>query len=237
MRLLLINPRFNESFWSFRWTLEEILPNKRAVNPPLGLATLAALCPPHWTVEIVDENIETVPLAPRADVVGVCGMAAQFERQAELLAAAPEQERVAAFQPHHALPGAREVDEQLVDFSLRSRVAVAALADVDQLRVAARELEDALADEMVVDDGVRVLQQPQRSQRQQLRIARPCAHEVNDAASRRVAACPVAPRGGCRLSPCPFVPEFHQAIAPPDGPPATAWQLKWESSEGPFPPP
>ncbi|MGH8648049.1 MAG: B12-binding domain-containing radical SAM protein, partial [Burkholderiales bacterium] len=86
MRLLLINPRFDESFWSFRWALDEILPGKRAVNPPLGLATLAALSPPHWTVEIVDENIETVPLAPRADVIGVCGMAAQFERQAELLA-------------------------------------------------------------------------------------------------------------------------------------------------------
>ncbi len=86
VRLLLINPRFDESFWSFRWALEEILPGKRAVNPPLGLATLAALSPPHWTVEIVDENIETVPLAPRADVIGVCGMAAQFERQAELLA-------------------------------------------------------------------------------------------------------------------------------------------------------
>ena len=86
MRLLLINPRFDESFWSFRWALEEILPAKRAVNPPLGLATLAALSPPHWTVEIVDENIETVPLVPRADVIGVCGIAAQFERQAELLA-------------------------------------------------------------------------------------------------------------------------------------------------------
>jgi phosphotransferase system HPr-like phosphotransfer protein len=84
VRLLLINPRFDESFWSFRWALEEILPAKRAVNPPLGLATLAALCPPHWTVGIVDENIESVPLAPRADVIGVCGMAAQFERQAGL---------------------------------------------------------------------------------------------------------------------------------------------------------
>ena len=85
VRLLLINPRFNESFWSFRWALKEILPGKRAVNPPLGLATLAALCPPSWTVEIVDENIEPVPLAPRADIVGVCGMQVQFARQRELL--------------------------------------------------------------------------------------------------------------------------------------------------------
>lgn len=84
-RLLLINPRFTESFWSFRWALREVLPGKRAVNPPLGLATLAALCPPHWKVTIVDENIEPVPVKPEADLVGVCGMGVQFGRQAELL--------------------------------------------------------------------------------------------------------------------------------------------------------
>jgi radical SAM superfamily enzyme YgiQ (UPF0313 family) len=84
-RLLLINPRFPESFWSFRWAVDQILPRKRAVNPPLGLATLAALCPPHWEVEIVDENVESVPHAPRADIVGVCGMGVQHPRQAELL--------------------------------------------------------------------------------------------------------------------------------------------------------
>jgi len=84
-RLLLINPKFAESFWSFKWAVDEILPGKRAINPPLGLATLAALCPPHWQVEIVDENIEPVPLAPQADIIGVCGMQAQFTRQRELL--------------------------------------------------------------------------------------------------------------------------------------------------------
>ena len=86
MRLLLINPKFPESFWSFRWALETILPNKRALNPPLGLATLAALCPPGWQVEIIDENIEPVPLHPQADIVGICGMAVQFRRQQELIA-------------------------------------------------------------------------------------------------------------------------------------------------------
>lgn len=85
VRLLLVNPRFPESFWSFRWGLEKILPGKRALNPPLGLATLAALCPPHWDVRIVDENVEPVPLEPEADIVGVCGMAVQHPRQRELL--------------------------------------------------------------------------------------------------------------------------------------------------------
>ncbi len=86
MRLLLINPRFPESFWSSKWALSEILPNKRAISPPLGLATLAALCPPHWEIEIVDENIEPIPLEPQADIIGICGMGVQFPRQQELLA-------------------------------------------------------------------------------------------------------------------------------------------------------
>lgn len=85
MRLLLINPRFSESFWSFKWAVDEVLPNKRALNPPLGLATLAALCPPHWQVQIVDENVEPIPLDPKADLIGVCGMGVQFPRQRELL--------------------------------------------------------------------------------------------------------------------------------------------------------
>lgn len=85
VRLLLINPRFPESFWSFRWAVEKVLSGKRTLNPPLGLATLAALCPADWQVQIVDENIESVPLEPEVDIVGVCGMAVQSRRQRELL--------------------------------------------------------------------------------------------------------------------------------------------------------
>jgi radical SAM superfamily enzyme YgiQ (UPF0313 family) len=86
MKLLLISPRYPESFWSFRWAVESIVRNKRTLNPPLGLATLAALTPAHWQVTIVDENVESVPLEPDADIIGVCGMGVQFSRQAELLA-------------------------------------------------------------------------------------------------------------------------------------------------------
>jgi radical SAM superfamily enzyme YgiQ (UPF0313 family) len=85
MRLLLINPRFPESFWSFRWAVEEVLPGKRSLNPPLGLATLAALCPPDWEVSIVDENVEPLPLRPQADLIGICGMGVQAARQKQLL--------------------------------------------------------------------------------------------------------------------------------------------------------
>lgn len=85
MKLLLINPKFPESFWSFKWITDNILPAVRATNPPLGLATLAALCPEDWEIEIVDENIEPVPIEPQADIIGICGMGVQFKRQKELL--------------------------------------------------------------------------------------------------------------------------------------------------------
>lgn len=85
VRLLLVNPKFPESFWSFRWAIEEVLPRYRALNPPLGLATLAALTPSHWEIRIVDENVEPLPLEPEADIVGVCGMGVQSARQRELL--------------------------------------------------------------------------------------------------------------------------------------------------------
>lgn len=86
MKLLLINPRFPESFWSFKWAVDNIMPRDvRTINPPLGLATLAALSPPDWEIEIIDENIETIPLNPAADVIGICGMGVQFQRQKELL--------------------------------------------------------------------------------------------------------------------------------------------------------
>ncbi|MEE2708900.1 MAG: radical SAM protein [Gemmatimonadota bacterium] len=86
MKLLLINPRFPESFWSFKWAIDKVMPaNRRTMNSPLGLATLAALCPDDWEIEVVDENIETIPLDPEADLIGICGMGIQFERQKELM--------------------------------------------------------------------------------------------------------------------------------------------------------
>ncbi len=85
MRLLLINPRSPESFWNFRWGVRLARAGDAAINPPLGLATLAALCPAGWQVTIVDENVEPVPLSPVADLIGVAGMGVQFARQKELL--------------------------------------------------------------------------------------------------------------------------------------------------------
>lgn len=85
MKLLLINPQFPESFWSFSWILDKVLRDKKTVNTPLGLATLAALAPQDWEIQIIDENVEPIDWSAEADIVGVCGMAVQGPRQREIL--------------------------------------------------------------------------------------------------------------------------------------------------------
>jgi radical SAM superfamily enzyme YgiQ (UPF0313 family) len=85
MKLLLINPKFDESFWSFRFAIDNIFVKEKAINPPLGLATVAALTPSSWQVSIVDENIEPIPPEPDADIIGICGMMVQFKRQKEII--------------------------------------------------------------------------------------------------------------------------------------------------------
>lgn len=52
MRVLLLHPEFPDSFWSFRGVLE--LVGRQALNPPLGLITVAAMLPPHWQLRLVD---------------------------------------------------------------------------------------------------------------------------------------------------------------------------------------
>lgn len=85
MKLLLINPRFRPSFWTFEWFYAKLFRQVRYPVAPLGLATIAALTPEHWDVEIVDENVEDIDWDHPADVVGVGGMSNQFARQREIL--------------------------------------------------------------------------------------------------------------------------------------------------------
>ena len=64
MRLLLINPRSPESFWSFRWAVDEILPRKRAVN------LLAQLDPSRCFVP-VNEALQPLAVKCRDQVFGI----------------------------------------------------------------------------------------------------------------------------------------------------------------------
>ncbi|MDB9312069.1 DUF4070 domain-containing protein [Spirulina sp. CS-785/01] len=58
MRTLLLYPRFPQSFWSFEKTLE--LVGRKAMLPPLGLITVAALLPQDWEFRLVDRNVTTL---------------------------------------------------------------------------------------------------------------------------------------------------------------------------------
>ena len=52
LKALLIWPRFPPSFWGFEGVLD-IIP-ERSIMPPLGLVTVAALCPPTWDLRLLD---------------------------------------------------------------------------------------------------------------------------------------------------------------------------------------
>ena len=56
MNVLLIYPRFPDTYWSFRYALS--FQGKRAAQPPLGLMTVAALLPQAWKRRLIDTNVE-----------------------------------------------------------------------------------------------------------------------------------------------------------------------------------
>lgn len=51
MNILMIYPRYPDTYWSFRHALKFI--SKKAVNPPLGLLTVSAMLPVNWSKKIV----------------------------------------------------------------------------------------------------------------------------------------------------------------------------------------
>ena len=55
MNALLIYPKYPDTFYSFKHALKFI--SKKAANPPLGLATVAALLPDDWGKKLVDMNV------------------------------------------------------------------------------------------------------------------------------------------------------------------------------------
>ena len=77
MRVLLLYPKFPQSFWSFEKTLA--LVGRKALLPPLGLITVAGLLPQEWEYQLVDRNVEQVTAAQWqwAELVLLSGMIVQ----------------------------------------------------------------------------------------------------------------------------------------------------------------
>ncbi len=56
MNVLLINPEFPDTYWSFRHALS--FEGKQSAFPPLGLLTIAALLPRSWERRLIDLNVQ-----------------------------------------------------------------------------------------------------------------------------------------------------------------------------------
>ena len=55
MKVLLINPEYPDTYWSFRHALS--FEGKRSAYPPLGLLTVAAMLPRSWERRLVDMEV------------------------------------------------------------------------------------------------------------------------------------------------------------------------------------
>lgn len=77
MRVLLLYPLFPKSFWSFEKTIG--LLGYKAMLPPLGLVTVAAILPQTWEFKLVDRNVRAVTEAEWAwaDLVILSAMIVQ----------------------------------------------------------------------------------------------------------------------------------------------------------------
>jgi radical SAM superfamily enzyme YgiQ (UPF0313 family) len=77
MNILMVYPKFPDTFWSFSHALRFI--GKKAAFPPLGLLTVAALLPESFQKRLVDMNVEPLTHGDLswADMVFVSAMAVQ----------------------------------------------------------------------------------------------------------------------------------------------------------------
>lgn len=86
MKILLVNPKYRDTFWSFKYALKFIF--KKAASPPLGLLTVASMLPEEWEKRLVDMNVTR--LADKdlkwADYVFLGAISVQKESVKEVIA-------------------------------------------------------------------------------------------------------------------------------------------------------
>ena len=85
MKVLLINPEFPDTYWSFRHALP--FEGKRCAFPPLGLLTVSALLPNSWERRLVDLNVRELTTADIdwADMVFATAMLVQKDSLREVV--------------------------------------------------------------------------------------------------------------------------------------------------------
>ena len=88
VKALMVWPKFPPSFWGIEGMFE-IIPEKSSM-PPLGLITVAALCPSSWEIKLIDHAFEDINDEDLlwADLVMVSAMYAQRADARSILARA-----------------------------------------------------------------------------------------------------------------------------------------------------
>jgi len=85
MKILLVYPKLPTDFWSFKHALKFI--SKKAVLPPIGLLTVAAMLPAEWEKKLVDMNIKDLKESDIkwADLVFLSAMSVQEKGVIEII--------------------------------------------------------------------------------------------------------------------------------------------------------
>ena len=86
MKVLLVYPRYSETFWGFKYALKFI--ELKAAFPPLGLLSIAAMLPSEWEKKLVDMNVHKLKDADlkEADYVMISAMSIQLQSVQDVIA-------------------------------------------------------------------------------------------------------------------------------------------------------
>ena len=114
MRVLLLYPLFPKSFWSFEKTLA--LVDCKALLPPLGMITVAAILPQEWEFRLVDHNVREITESDWdwAELVIISGMIVQKKDMLAQIAEAKSRNKLVAVGGPYATTSPQEV--QSADF-------------------------------------------------------------------------------------------------------------------------
>ena len=110
MRVLLLYPLFPKSFWSFEKTLA--LVDCKALLPPLGLITVAAILPQDWEFKLVDHNVQEITESDWnwAELVIISGMIVQKRDLLTQIAEAKKRGKLVAVGGPYATTSPQEVE-------------------------------------------------------------------------------------------------------------------------------
>ena len=152
MRVLMINPKYPLSFWTFERGCEYA--GSRTTHPSLGLLTVAGLLPKEWELRLVDVNARALNRQDWdwAEVVMLSGMLVQREALLALTREAKQRGKTVVVGGPYAMSLPREILEAGADLVFRGeaedsiQLLLSALAQKDFPQIIEPDIKPDLAD-------------------------------------------------------------------------------------------